>query len=1710
MSTMEHLFMQIFERKNWIEGQLRQQIDSYGQSLAYNVLADGGHPPPWLWTMKPAAPGCPDSNGILFPLPRTTTPSTNNNNLYTLPTLKGANVSQPSSLFNEMCVSNQNFFTEPIDEVVPDNFLENIERDSDMIGLKDVEANAEFDPLARIQHSRSRQRDLENHLSKKAKITSFGDESTMDQYTGRMTRSRVASLKPDSIKETSVMNLLAFDNVDGGRATRSRRASQKPDSLHKLSKPAKPLIPVEFGTQKASEDQMGFWPATYGNIDTLEGNNVDDAVAPQRCVRQAAVKGLASDASSPVNSGLRMACTAAPDLSQTHFLVEPKKLLFDGIEVCGSNDNPVTAFEKENQEYSEVTLSKMEAMQSLKEDQFSRDFMKAHCSLACREPQDDVLHTGEVLQRTEAAGRVSEGCANKSLKLVEVDDSECHSLPSSCNKHSQTPARLPVKPTHWISNNELTLPSSMSDSISNCNTKFSGQPRVQHDCSSENSSGDLGKHNLEERFSVPLIDVRTIMVASRLSETNSSAESKDHLLDTMKQINLDRNSIASLGKETKGGNFENDIKLDAVQSVKEESSHRSLKTAHVSPANVQIQEEVVLSALEDVRTDESKRVSGEVCEEISELLVTVKPKCNPQFIYCDDIPSHISAMSALEAMPRSNVSENHSIGKPVQCPTDENCERMLIKETNGSSIKPTDPLLSDGPELLFSEADGMCIEAEKADTSAVQLGNRSFATPASISGAAENHDVEVECQHPSRCSTICDKIMGSCRSNDSVLVSSNKIGEFFSPQEAVVNADIRNIKEKLAVRKMPNTAEAHRNSSSLDKNFASCRANAISVPCPEKNSMQLETIKGDIYAGAKNVAEKTVIQHVQTPNNIEAHIAAPEAHYSLRSSSSQKKKLDSFRLIGTNAASSSKQSRKIVARACESSWPKGRKLEGQLNNILATSPRMRFKPPLHVHKGSVCRSKMSSENALGDGMELQSSPLPSDLKSEIANAALESPLEVLQISKKLCVREDGSCLKAEEGIMMAPLQIEHRQGVSFHDLMDEISGTCLANKVGVSELSDFKLKEHCISEDNHDLMHSRSTLSHKITKSPGYHVEPTEETNMNDTERSLYAYDMADCDETMPEFEGFSIGVPSTIEDSVFYNSDLQSLAGEQDSVLEQLCSSRNLVTPRSRPSTKYKINRLPDVYRSLPAGTLEHIESSNPLHFNDVDMKQFKESDDEKIYGLFGNLELEYDGSFNGKSHSHSMPSTSARFGWLAGKPPLTPPVEKSCQRKVSGRSYASSETVGSNPELVCFRIDENTSTTKENENPDELDMSKERVGSREIKVSTDRKALLDITAVYQNAPTLASVSEKFAERVNLQSVNAESYSGTRNSVCMIVGNACARKPKIVDKENHSLLVNGNRVQKAAESINSRSSKPEISRKAGDRNKSRPQLEKGYKPSNIVSNISSFIPLVQQKQQAATAKGKKEIKVKALEAAEAAKRLEEKKQNEREMRKAAARLERARLEQEKELKQKQKEEERKKKEAEVAARKRQREEEERREKERKRRCIEEARKLQREQEEKLRAEKDERELWRKAADEKERRKKETMEQANHQSKSEKEGEIAGCRKDAELKPSTTEVVVREGIHGNNSFAGPDSSKELKDLEKLYEISPYKDSEVEDDDAEEEIRRRKKYIPSWARRECLDQILLSNQRQDPTEIFCRKSSFDLNEVLLPRILRLPS
>ncbi|XP_057473992.1 uncharacterized protein LOC130762333 [Actinidia eriantha] len=300
----------------------------------------------------------------------------------------------------------------------------------------------------------------------------------------------------------------------------------------------------------------------------------------------------------------------------------------------------------------------------------------------------------------------------------------------------------------------------------------------------------------------------------------------------------------------------------------------------------------------------------------------------------------------------------------------------------------------------------------------------------------------------------------------------------------------------------------------------------------------------------------------------------------------------------------------------------------------------------------------------------------------------------------------------------------------------------------------------------------------------------------------------------------------------------------------------------------------------------------------------------------------------------------------------------------RISSKSSSSEKQQSLNPELTCFPIEEDPSISGDNENSDEVaDTVQEDIYSTVMSCGGEREPLTESTEACEDPSTSVTTIERFPDRSSLDSINTEvSISGTRGRVKQKHENRYSSKRRCtnVGNENRTLSTSTNCTKKATKSLKNRFSKPKVSRKTSLRNGGQSLSEKVFKHNNIVSNITSFVPLVQQKQAAAVVTGKRDIKVKALEAAEAAKRLEEKRQKEREMKKEALKVERARIGQENlrqiELKKKKKEEEQKKKDAVMAARKRLREEDERKEKERKRKRIDEARQQQRrEQEEKLR-----------------------------------------------------------------------------------------------------------------------------------------------------------
>ncbi|KAH8518953.1 hypothetical protein H0E87_000701 [Populus deltoides] len=599
--------------------------------------------------------------------------------------------------------------------------------------------------------------------------------------------------------------------------------------------------------------------------------------------------------------------------------------------------------------------------------------------------------------------------------------------------------------------------------------------------------------------------------------------------------------------------------------------------------------------------------------------------------------------------------------------------------------------------------------------------------------------------------------------------------------------------------------------------------------------------------------------------------------------------------------------------------------------------------------------------------------------------------------------------------------------------------------------------------------------------------------------------DLIGTDQSMPVYEWFGMET----EGIDFEKLDLSDNALESAIAVERLCKSVCLETPLSHFATAYNKHKTLNLYQSVPNGVLEAMELSTTVNTNSNTGKELEASlkcFDDKV-----------NDTLHGRLHSDSPAFSNAPSTWEIRKP-LMSPVGKLWEG-ITSRSGSSEKRVSSIPDLPCI--------SEENENIIEVpETFKDVVGSEQMISSVKRGLLADITN-NPDPPISVYDSEMVSDRYSLASVNTEcSYTGTCRRDKLNQGNQKGnrRKYNIKAKENQNLVgVNG--VKRASESHHNRLSKPILSGKTSLRKGGLSLAETKSKLNNIVSNITSFIPLVQQKQAAAVVTGKRDVKVKALEAAEVAKRLAEKKENERKMRKEALKIERAKMEEQNlrqwELEKEKKDQEHKRKEADMAAKKRQREEEEKKERERKRKRVEEARRQQLVHEEKLRAEKEEREKKHRAADERAFENKKSKDKSGKHVKMEKEKGDNNLQKVPESKPVTSMVSTIDDGKSELGDCG-DNSKEMTvfskaaengnlmsniSQEQAYEISPYKGSDDEDEDDEDDETENNKFIPSWASKNHLALIASSQQSIDPRTIFTPDSFPDKSEVLLPRKLQ---
>ena len=311
--------------------------------------------------------------------------------------------------------------------------------------------------------------------------------------------------------------------------------------------------------------------------------------------------------------------------------------------------------------------------------------------------------------------------------------------------------------------------------------------------------------------------------------------------------------------------------------------------------------------------------------------------------------------------------------------------------------------------------------------------------------------------------------------------------------------------------------------------------------------------------------------------------------------------------------------------------------------------------------------------------------------------------------------------------------------------------------------------------------------------------------------------DSVEFNDAMPQFESFDFSLPldsSTTEESTFGS----------------VHDSRQFGTFNSDTSNKYKMSTVSGMRQLL--ATMSG-KAANCL-FND-DGRQHSVSIDGRITDIFGSSGLGHKGSFITSDVVASCSSNAANKQ-DNGENPLTPYVEKYCVGKLSEKNRSVSEHMGSIPELLCFRIDEDSDIAEENDYQEILP------GSVGNQGQSGRKALQDITGLCQSIGNPASYSIGMIMDTGDTDMTVETCSSELNHDPDLRNDGDNKKPK---ESCASLLKKGG---KMSHSLHNRLSKRET-------RQSEANPGKRSKPSNIVANVASFIPLVKPKVQPACGK---------------------------------------------------------------------------------------------------------------------------------------------------------------------------------------------------------------------------------------------------------------
>ncbi|KAM3275999.1 hypothetical protein ACQJBY_044399 [Aegilops geniculata] len=1764
---MENLFMQVFGRRDWVTGQMRQQVDSHAESLACAFLAAGHRPPPWLLPSCAAGPqelnGKPIVPGLLFAGSQITTPATNRTVFQppAVPSISLRNVVVPDGYAGQ----------DTICDTVDTNQHEVPQQNKVSVDQEIFEASSDVNMFSVVKRSRSRQRHIEDRSREKVQATNSG---TSDVMQDRMQRSELAtagsnkttaslSSKPCGDGENNAGTMASLPGQEKGfyanqdRSTEFVKCSKDGDlgnqgvqldcsqnQIVSYDNNVKVSVRSSFEVQVTSSVCHAL-PETYLSVEPkkLQFDGVESV-----CINSASEQTMQQPvcALEGANVDLAEEHPLNEDPSSTSYSQVPRfmgRLLLDSVE--SGYLNPDSAPVKQQQKSAlECAILDLTGVHSGKEDQSPTTLLEVPNPTSIPLVERDTLHTAEDTERLTRPDSSSDRIITRSSVSFEQQCSDSHVSHPPYSETLRSPTQLGDTIFGAPASSQI-LPDSLLEEADSEDLSHLPVIEVDNQCSQLESAEcpeQLQLQTVEDTERIMRPDSSSDQIITRSSVSSEQQFSDSHVSHPPYSDTLQ--SPTPLADTSFGVPASSQILPDSLleEADSEDLSHSPVndvdnECSHLESA--ECPEQVQPQTIEDIermtRPDSSSdriitRSSVSFEQQCSDSHVSHPPYSetlqSPTQLADTSFGAHASSQILLDSLLEKADSEDLS-HLPVN-DVDNHCSQLESAECP-EQLQPQTSPLGDAYKTSLSPYE---IQSNDTHSNGCAVVNVSVSEENHLSQeqhllartSLEVKETDVETPFGPASPVTQNEMLNGKAAYDAVNCHSGKLDDVqvkLSALTKACNISVSNKKDECAVPEVMSSASARRTSE---------------MHSTERNSMtSAEDLQQNGTEQKTSFLENAVKENVNscTAENDKQNFSQPSVQYFLRSAASHEK-INLLKSDRSSAACDQKRSVQDGVKVNDSLSSKRRRIRRRSDFDLSRTPctnslslnhqvdiagpmltatnfseKSHPSSPYFSRSSGSCKSmSLASEggNAASDvygngnssrgrrnatsllNVVLDNSPTASTSRSALegrifktsqeqkqnklevdfltTTAALPYCSGILSHNEENCTQQEGTCLEGQDLNVIAASVADQEMALETDNLSSPIA---ILNQESYSGTEPFtQFPSYALDQHGEQASAPNALFHGKLCY--GSNVKRGRIYKSYDPKGHL----LPGAAISMPVFERFD--VPGQFDSPIIGKRSFESLH-----------DSCQLGTISSGPPNKYNTNTASSLHQLLTTMSPRNSRS---------------------VMGSFG-YGSELDSFFI--SDDVALCSSNASSRQEINETPLTPSVEKYSLQKISSRCGSGSEHMGSIPELKIFLIDEDNSILEEDEYQDMAP------GSVDVNYScqrsSERTALQDITGLCQNNGNSPSLSMRCMDKGNSIGLSAESVSRD------LTHHSNIKNDSIKRKYNHPTSVK--REGKASRSLHGRLGTTEIISSTNERHRSEANVDKQgtaelksrngrhrseanvdrqSKPSNIVANVTSFVPLVKQKLQSTTVCVKKDVKVKALKAAEAAKRLEEKKQKEQEKRKAAAKAERERLKQEKELKQKLEEEQKKKREVDAAAKKRQREEGEKRETMKKRKCMDEARKQQKQPMDKQRGMKDEKDARQKASDNMEPRKN-LVDVGKIQVKSDEATEHA-------LRYKANESKDEKGVavdDRNASFGSDAKENILNSLEESYTMTPYKDSDDEDDDDydehEQEARRRRKFVPSWARKENLDNILLSNKTLDPREFFARKLSFNIPEVL---------